>query len=184
MHREDMKLSELGQSQKEKHGTTPLTQVTSNSQTERGWQQKVVTHGWGKTTRQLHFNEYEGSYTRGTSPRVLLGNSALVTSMVLCTRNVLRGHISCCIVITRQNRDARKPCRWWMFISRIVVTDRKYIQMPKLTKLHKLIMCSVSYTNYMHFSKDGGKKETYQNATTGYQRKVGLDRSIYAVDEG
>lgn len=36
MHREDMKLSELGQSQKEKHGTTPLTQVTSNSQTERG----------------------------------------------------------------------------------------------------------------------------------------------------
>ena len=71
-----------------------------------------------------------------------------------------------------------------MFISRIVVTDRKYIQMPKLTKLHKLIMCSVSYTNYMHFSKDGGKKETYQNATTGYQRKVGLDRSIYVVDEG
>ena len=29
-----------------------------------------------------------------------------------------------------------------------------------------------------------GKKETYQNATTGYQRKVGLDRSIYVLDEG
>lgn len=44
-----------------------------------------------------------------------------------------------------------------MFIS-VVSVDRKYIQMPKPTKLHKLIMCSVSYTNYMHFSKDGGKK--------------------------
>ena len=30
---EGMKLSEIGQSQKNKHGTIPLTQVTSNSQT-------------------------------------------------------------------------------------------------------------------------------------------------------
>ena len=35
MHWEDMKLSEIGQSQKEKHHTVPLTQVTSNSQTQR-----------------------------------------------------------------------------------------------------------------------------------------------------
>lgn len=34
-HWEDMKLSEIGQSQKEKHHTVPLTQVTSNSQTQR-----------------------------------------------------------------------------------------------------------------------------------------------------
>ena len=32
---EGMKLSEIGQSQKNKHGTIPLTQVTSNSPTQR-----------------------------------------------------------------------------------------------------------------------------------------------------
>lgn len=35
MHWKDMKLSEIGQSQKEKHCTVPLTRVTSNSATEK-----------------------------------------------------------------------------------------------------------------------------------------------------
>ena len=63
------------------------------------------------------------------------------------------------MLITKQG-DARKPLEVMnMFISQIVVMYHKYIHMPKLTKLYKLIMCSVSYTNYIHFSKDGEKKK-------------------------
>ena len=67
--------------------------------------------------------------------------------------------LPCLLATAIKQGDARKPLEVMnMFISQIVVMYHKYIHMPKLTKLYKLIMCSVSYTNYIHFSKDGEKR--------------------------
>ena len=59
----------------------------------------------------------------------------------------------------------------------IIVVYHECTHMSKLTELYALIMCS--FWIPAEPQKTGWHRKTHQNTTIGYQRKVGLDSSMY-----